>query len=107
MAIEHITIKHCPTCQRGVRAASFYERHTNGNWNEIVEFMCGAIWHFSPNFMTTTNTQLCKYGGESRTTEIELRRLENEVTQKIQESTLPTRSKAALIQTIANWKFYG
>lgn len=57
--IEHITHKVCPDCGSSVKAEGKYDQHTNGNWNEVREFKCGAIYQFSPNFMTVDQKKLC------------------------------------------------
>jgi len=51
MDFKHIKEKICEHCGRGVSSQTKSHFHSNGNWNEYIEFECGRKLHFSPNFM--------------------------------------------------------
>ena len=51
MQLLHIKEEECPVCKVPVVLESRKNRHTNGHWNEMKEFQCGAVICWSPNYM--------------------------------------------------------
>jgi hypothetical protein len=51
--LDKINITACPDCGcKRIRKAVKENQHTNGHWNESVEFTCGFTIAFSPNFVS-------------------------------------------------------
>lgn len=50
ITIQHIPHEACPVCGAGLAGAQVRNRHTNGHWNEVVQFECGATFTWVPNF---------------------------------------------------------
>lgn len=73
----NIGYKECPTCGSELTSYKQYSKHTNGNWNEDVEFRCGHKIHFSPNFMRIEEKEGCP---ESRQAKIQ--RIQKDAAQK-------------------------
>jgi len=51
MELNEIKEKTCKCCGRIISSQIINSIHSNGHWNEYVEFECGRKLHFSPNFM--------------------------------------------------------
>lgn len=64
--LEHITHKTCPDCGGSISSESRSHQHSNGHWNEIRVFKCGAKFEFSPNFMIVTQTSPCANTDDSK-----------------------------------------
>jgi hypothetical protein len=76
MQLDHIKDEKCPTCGAIVIVQKKKDKHTNGHWNETVEFQCGAVIKWSPNYMRINKSccQPCPNSSEE-TTKKELRRI--------------------------------
>lgn len=59
MQLIHIIYNTCTTC--GAEATDFRVNalHCNGQWNEYVQFKCGAEDHYSPNFNKIETIRFC------------------------------------------------
>jgi predicted RNA-binding Zn-ribbon protein involved in translation (DUF1610 family) len=59
MMSEHIDHIYCPDCGADVISETKSNQHCNGYWNEEVKFKCGAVFHFSPNFLKVEQSKPC------------------------------------------------
>jgi hypothetical protein len=68
IGVKRLTeITSCPKCgSKEVREKRQWSQHTNGFWNESVEFSCSAKYEFSPNFMLVGLSKVCTYDPEYR-----------------------------------------
>lgn len=66
IGVKRLTeITGCPKCgNKDVKEKRQWALHTNGFWNESVEFACGAKYEFSPNFMLVGLAKICTYNPE-------------------------------------------
>jgi hypothetical protein len=67
--LNHIPFTTCPICKEQIRESRQWNQHTNGTWNEQVEFRCGARYEFSPNIGGPYPTWLCPKDPEVLKTE--------------------------------------
>ena len=51
----------CPICHSRAIMIKQDHKHTNGYWNEYIEFECGYKIHFSPNFMKEEIDKQCPF----------------------------------------------
>jgi hypothetical protein len=59
--LTRISTRECPVCEtQKVRRVEIRDLHTNGSWNEYLEFNCGYIEHYSPNFHTIEVQAPCR-----------------------------------------------
>lgn len=63
---EHITHTTCPDCGAVMISETKNNKHSNGHWNEEVKFKCGAVFKFSPNFMSVTKSNPCSETDEAK-----------------------------------------
>jgi len=55
-----ITATACPECGcTDVRKLEKSNKHSNGQWNERIEFACGLKLHYSPNFQRVDREDDC------------------------------------------------
>ena len=68
IGVKRITeVPRCPVCMtQDVRETRKWLLHTNGYWNESIEFSCGAKYEFSPNFMCVGLVSKCRDNKEYR-----------------------------------------
>lgn len=66
MEFKHIKETECKCCGRGIKSQTISHRHTNGNWNEYIEFECGRKLHFSPNYMDILIDKECPKNREEQ-----------------------------------------
>jgi len=59
MRPQHITYEKCPACNKSITGLRIDHRHSNGHWNEYVDFECGSQHHFSPNFECISIIKSC------------------------------------------------
>jgi hypothetical protein len=52
MQLDHIKDDTCSDCGAIIVMQSKINKHTNGHWNEKVEFQCSAVIKWSPNYMS-------------------------------------------------------
>lgn len=66
IGIKRITeVTACRTCgNNSVRETRKWGQHSNGHWNESVEFECGAKYEFTPNFMQVGLASICRQNRE-------------------------------------------
>lgn len=61
--VEHITFMKCPVCGAKIHSVTVCDQHTNGYWNERVEFRCdafsGSVYEYSPNFNSVKLAKPC------------------------------------------------
>jgi len=51
MKLRELKYELCPVCKSIVTSEHRTNQHSNGHWNEEIEFKCGCEIRFSPNFM--------------------------------------------------------
>jgi len=61
MELKELKHKSCPMCRSRVIMIYQKNQHSNGHWNEKIEFLCGSIIEFSPNFMWEKTTIECPH----------------------------------------------
>jgi len=49
----------CPTCGATIKSYHRWNKHSNGYWNESLEYECGCEFKFSPNFMYIELIRIC------------------------------------------------
>ena len=57
--LNDILFETCPECNAIMTSREQKNKHSNGHWNEKVEFSCGSVYRFSPNFMAIENIKSC------------------------------------------------
>jgi hypothetical protein len=58
-------ITACQKCGNNeVKEKRQWALHSCGHWNESVEFVCGAKYEFTPNFMKVGLAKVCTYDPE-------------------------------------------
>ena len=59
--LKKIKYTQCPECACAeVKSVKIERLHTCGEWNEYLEFGCGAIYHYFPNFSRIMVEKPCK-----------------------------------------------
>ena len=61
MHLQNIKHLDCPSCGSRRVMIRQHHKHTNGYWNEDLEFECGCFIHFSPNFMREEFVRQCPF----------------------------------------------
>lgn len=59
LQLEFIDFSKCPHCEERISHVKKECRHTSGEWNEYVTFVCGAEYHYSPNFKRVLLKLMC------------------------------------------------
>lgn len=62
--LDHLKYTNCPVCNAGIRKMVKESKHSNGHWNESIEFDCqssmnNCIVSWSPNFMSEKLERSC------------------------------------------------
>ncbi len=59
MKLNELKYESCPVCGSIVTMEQRSNKHSNGHWNEEIEFKCGHKIRFSPNFMQEQISHSC------------------------------------------------
>jgi len=59
--LDYIDEDICSVCGAEIQAARKDRRHSSGEWNEYVEYRCGRILHYSPNFRHVMEEKRCPH----------------------------------------------
>lgn len=75
--LQKIKDKACPDCHCDkIQEMKAHSQHSCGEFNERLEFTCGYMLEYSPNFSKVTNVRNCKSG--ERYKQIKLKKAEIE-----------------------------
>lgn len=59
--LKKIKYTQCPECACAeIKSVKIEALHTCGEWNEYLEFACGAIYHYFPNFSRVMVKKPCR-----------------------------------------------
>lgn len=94
--LNHIPFTTCPICKAKVKYATQWNQHSNREWNESVEFECGAKHEYSPNIGGPNTTWLCPEDPEAVKTAEVLNKVYTTIGDAFEAQELPSFFKTPL-----------